>query len=102
MKGTKNQRAVYEWVNISDDLVYEWVCFFKGQVYDWGRFRKTGSNPYHNYPQVTARPTVFKLLIGHFWPRQEIVNCMPSHFQKLILVYGVLSDYDNIKDTVPF
>ena len=23
--GTKNQRAVYEWVNISDDLVYEWV-----------------------------------------------------------------------------
>ena len=28
----KNQRAVYGWVNISDDLVYEWVRFFKGQV----------------------------------------------------------------------
>ena len=38
----KNQRAVYEWVNISDDLVYEWVSFFKGQVYERGRFRNTG------------------------------------------------------------
>ena len=26
---TKNQRTVYEWVNISDDLVYEWVRFFQ-------------------------------------------------------------------------
>ena len=43
--GTKNQRAVYEWVNISDDLVYEWVhFFFKDQVYKWGRLRNTGSN----------------------------------------------------------
>ena len=42
--GTKNQRAVYEWVNISDDLVYEWVRFFKGQVYEWGGFRNIGSN----------------------------------------------------------
>ena len=32
--GTKIQLAVYEWVNISDDLVYEWVRFFKGQVYE--------------------------------------------------------------------
>ena len=39
--GTKNQRAVYEWVNISDQL-YEWVRFFKGQVYDLCRFRNTG------------------------------------------------------------
>ena len=38
INGYKNQRAVYEWVSISDDLVYEWVRFFKGQVYDWGRF----------------------------------------------------------------
>ena len=43
--GAKNQRAVYEWVNISDNLVYEWVRFFKGQVYDWGRFRNIGLNP---------------------------------------------------------
>ena len=42
--GTKYQRAVYEWVNISVDLVYEWVHFIKGQVYDWGRFRNTGLN----------------------------------------------------------
>ena len=42
--GTKNQGAVYEWVNISGDLVYEWVRFFKGQVYDWGRFQNIGSN----------------------------------------------------------
>ena len=42
--GTKTQRAVYEWVNISDDLVYAWVRFFKGQVYEWGKFRNTGSN----------------------------------------------------------
>ena len=45
----KNQKAVYEWVNSSDDLVlwylvYEWVRFFEGQVYEWGRFRNTGSN----------------------------------------------------------
>ena len=25
----KNQRAVYELVNILDDQVYEWVCFFR-------------------------------------------------------------------------
>ena len=37
----KNQRAVYEWVNISDDLKYKWVRFFKRQVYEW-RFRNTG------------------------------------------------------------
>ena len=42
--GTKTQRAVYESVNISDDLVYEWVNFFKDQVYEWGRFRNTGSH----------------------------------------------------------
>ena len=41
---TKSQRAVYEWVIISDDLVYEWVRFFKGQLYEWGRFRNTGSH----------------------------------------------------------
>ena len=42
--GTKNQQAVYEWVNISDDLVYEWVRFFEGKVYEWCRFRNTGSH----------------------------------------------------------
>ena len=26
--GTTDQMAVYEWVNISDDLVYEWIRFF--------------------------------------------------------------------------
>ena len=46
---TKNQREVYEWVNISDDLVYEWVRFFEGQVYDWGRFRNTGSHTRTRY-----------------------------------------------------
>ena len=55
--GTKNQRAVYEWVNISDDLVYEWVRFFKGQVYEWGRFRKTGSNTRTTItPKLTPPP----------------------------------------------
>ena len=43
-KWVQNQRAVYEWVNISDDQVYDWVRFFKGHVYEWGRFRNTGSN----------------------------------------------------------
>ena len=32
--GTKYQKTVYEWVNISDELLYEWVRFFKGQVYE--------------------------------------------------------------------
>ena len=27
--GTKNQRTVYELVNILDDQVYEWVRFFR-------------------------------------------------------------------------
>ena len=47
--GTKKQWAVYEWVNISDDLVYEWVSFFKGQVYEWGRFGNIGS---HNRTKI--------------------------------------------------
>ena len=42
--GAKNQRAVYEWVNSSDDLVYKWVRFFKGQIYKWGKFRNIGSH----------------------------------------------------------
>ena len=42
--GTKNQWAVYEWVNISDEPVYEWVRFVKGQVYERGRFRNIGSH----------------------------------------------------------
>ena len=28
---TKNQRAVYEWAKISDDLVYEWVRFLEAR-----------------------------------------------------------------------
>ena len=56
--GTKNQQAVYEWVNISDDLVYEWVRFFKGKVYEWCRFRNTGSHIRNKItPQVTP-PTL--------------------------------------------
>ena len=50
--GTKNQQAVYEWVNISDDLVYEWVRFFKGKVYEWGRFRNTSS---HTRTKITPK-----------------------------------------------
>ena len=65
--GTKYQRAVYEWVNISDDLVYEWVRLFKGQVYDWGRFRNTGSNtrtistPKLHPPRAPMSPIKFQL-----------------------------------------
>ena len=56
--GAKNQRAVYEWVIISDDLIYEWVRFFKGQVYEWGRFQNTGSHTLTKItPQVTPLPT---------------------------------------------
>ena len=29
--GIKNQRAVNDWVNISDDLAYEWVRFSKAR-----------------------------------------------------------------------
>ena len=48
----KNQRAVYEWVNILDDQVYECVCFFKDQVYEWGRFWNTGS---HTRTKITSK-----------------------------------------------
>ena len=41
INGYKNQRAVYEQVNILDDQVYEWVHFFEGQVYEWGRLACT-------------------------------------------------------------
>ena len=50
--GTKNQRVVYEWVIISDDLAYEWVRFFKVQVYEWGRFQNTGS---HTRTKITHK-----------------------------------------------
>ena len=50
--GTKNQRAVYEKVNILDDQVYEWVRFFEGQVYEWGRFWNTGS---HTRTKITPK-----------------------------------------------
>ena len=66
--GTNNQMAIYERINISDDLVYEWVrLFLKGQVYEWGKFRNTGSNTrttitiptpsYHLYPR--PRPFLY-------------------------------------------
>ena len=48
----KNQTAVYEWVNISDDLLHKWVRFFKGQVYEWGRFPNTGS---HTHTKITLQ-----------------------------------------------
>ena len=47
----KNQRVVYEWVNISDDLVYEWVRVFKGQASKYWL-----AHLYQNYPQVTSLP----------------------------------------------
>ena len=55
--GTKSQRAVYEWVNISDDLVYEWVNFFKGQVYDSGRVRNTGLSTHTTITPKLLPPT---------------------------------------------
>ena len=52
----KNHRAVYEWVNISDDLVYEWVRFFKGQVYEWGRVPNTGSHTRTKITPINSPP----------------------------------------------
>ena len=56
LMGTKNQRTVYEWVNISDDLVYEWVRFFKGQEYEWGRFWNTSLHTRTTIISVTLLP----------------------------------------------
>ena len=50
INGYKNQRAGYEWVNISDDLVYEWVCFFKVQVYDGEGFEILARTPVPQLP----------------------------------------------------
>ena len=50
--GLKNQRAVYEQVNILDDQVYEWVRFFEGLVYEWGRFWNTGL---HTRTKITPK-----------------------------------------------
>ena len=58
INGTKNQRAVYEWVNISDDLVYEWVCFIKGQVYEGVGFEILARTP---VPQLPPPPPHKKL-----------------------------------------
>ena len=40
----KNQRTVYEYVNILFNQVYEQVFFSEDQVYDLGRFSKTGQH----------------------------------------------------------
>ena len=74
----KNQRAVYENVNISDDLVYEWVRFFKGQVYEWGRFEILARTPvpqlYHNQNTTRRKPN------GQFLPKK-----WPDGYPKLKL-----------------
>ena len=64
--GTKYQRAVYEWVNISDDLVQEWFHFFKGQAYEWGRFRNTQAGSH------TRTITVLKFLTSP--PPSRVLN----------------------------
>ena len=49
----KNQRTVYEWVNILVNQVYEWVYFCNDQVYDWGRFQKFGRHTRTTITPVT-------------------------------------------------
>ena len=83
--GTKVQRAVYEWVNISDDLVYEWVCFFKGKVYDWGWFRNTGSNTHTTItPKLPSLPDPPRACA----PSEDADQ--PGHWPSLISLYYVL------------
>ena len=80
--GTKNQRAVCEWVNISDDLVYEWVRVVKGRVYEWGKFRNT--DPYQNYlryptpPTPLPHPTPPSIKEGKNWTLSELSDPVPG------------------------
>ena len=85
--GTKNQRAVYECVNISDDPVYEWVRFFKGQVYEWGRFRNTDSHTRTKiFPVTPPPPPRGRALIVY-------VDNDPDHLLRIIRAF-VVDIYD--------
>ena len=77
--GTKNHRAVYEWVNISDDLVYEWDRFFKGKVYDWGRFRNTGSNTRTTFTHKLHPPPPTPPSLPPPPPPNRGFSCLDSH-----------------------
>ena len=56
-RSNKNQRTVYEYVNILFNQVYEKVIFFEDKVYDWGRFKKKiGSHTVQTLPQVIPPP----------------------------------------------
>ena len=56
--GKKNQRTVYEWVNILINQVYEWVYFFNDQVNDWGRFQKFGPHTRTQLPLSYPPPPI--------------------------------------------
>ena len=54
--GTKNQRAVYELVNISDNLVYEWVRFLKARYMIGVGFEKLARRPVPQLPPSYPSP----------------------------------------------
>ena len=81
--GTHNERAVYEWVIISDDLVHEWVRFFKDQ-------NRVGF-------EILARTPVPKLSPNyppptHTLPTQPLPPRAPYHLDESILGPVVVSD----------
>ena len=60
--GMKNQRAVYEYVKISDAQRYmNGSVFFKGLVYEWDRFRNTASHTLIIITPVTPTPQERKI-----------------------------------------
>ena len=61
--GTKNQRAVCEWINISDDLVYEWVLFFKARYTNGVGFEILARTPVPQPKTGFSLPgTIYKVL----------------------------------------
>ena len=74
----KNQRTLYEYVNILFNQVYEQVIFFEDQVLDWGRLQNTGS---HTCTKITIKlhppPPSFKCLYGYLY-----VNTMNRYKEK--------------------
>ena len=84
----KNQRTVYEYVNILFNQVYEWVIFIAVQVNDWGRFQKTGP---HTRTKITL-----KRILWHYWDDDHAGLCVClmhdlvySHAMTHILLFKV-------------
>ena len=83
--GIKNQRTIYEWVNILINQIYEWVCFFfvyfSMTRYMIGvGFRNLGHTPLPQLPlSYPPPPPPPRGCIQHIFFRNEMKEKSDSH-----------------------